>query len=136
MVTVLKFAMPTLLRLKSRVLAAEEGKLGEREGYGEYEDTRWPPGRLARGHRGMVDCGVSTSFFLPSSPAPDGREKPALIQDANFLLTAVNMRGHAVNIACTFPVPSFPHERRGRTFFPSVVLDLINTFVEYVEKYY
>lgn len=79
MVTVLKFAMPTLLRLKSRVLAAEEGKLGEREGYGEYEDTTRVRGGLRGGWQGgIAEWWVAAAFlrrsfaFLPSSAAPDG----------------------------------------------------------------
>jgi len=86
--------MPTLLRLKSQVFAAEEEKMESEKVQRGYEGTK-PSGRLAGGHRGMVGCGVSTlPFFLPLLFR---RMREALIQDANFLLIDVNMRGHAEN---------------------------------------
>lgn len=100
MVTVLKFAMPTLLRLKSRVLAAEEGKIESEKvqrGYeGMIEAASEEVGRGAPWNGGLQRFyHVPSPFFLPLSLPTDEKGQPALIQDANFLLTDVNMRGHA-----------------------------------------
>lgn len=103
----------------------------------------------------MVGCGGSTSFFrrrpsflVRSTGKERERDREAvLIRDANFLLTDVNMRGHAEDRVYVSLVPRAREEgekkreeerARARALSsPLIVLDLINTFAEYtVEKCY
>lgn len=116
--------MPTLLWLKSQVLAAEEETM---ESEKMHADTEVRCGLQkegegeggGNGRRGVRNGGLrpipprvrsfvlSSSFFIPRST--DEKSEPVSIQDANFLLTDVNMRGHAKNrvyIPCSLYVYS------------------------------